>query len=212
MLKEFCAENYTLIPTAIERGAGRIELCDNLAVGGTTPSNGVIIQVLNYCKKLSIPVVTMVRPRGGDFIYSKQEIHIMEEDIKNAVRLRTDGLVFGCLTAEGRIDRSQMRDLLALAGNIEVTFHMAFDQIPAEAQFEEMDWLIEQNVSRILTHGRLGGDITDHIHRLNDLIQYAAGRIEILPGGGINYQNLPFLAEKLQTNQFHGTKIVALNS
>ena len=212
MLKEFCAENYTLIPTAIERGAGRIELCDNLAVGGTTPSNGVIIQVLDYCKKLSIPVVTMVRPRGGDFIYSKQELHIMEEDIKNAVRLRTDGLVFGCLTAEGRIDRSQMRDLLALAGNTEVTFHMAFDHISAEAQFEEMDWLIEQNVSRILTHGELGGDITDNLDRLNDLIQYAAGRIEILPGGGINYQNLPFLAEKLQTNQFHGTKIVALNS
>ncbi|WP_080145374.1 copper homeostasis protein CutC [Marinilactibacillus piezotolerans] len=212
MLKEFCAENYTLIPTAIERGAGRIELCDNLAVGGTTPSNGVIIQVLDYCKNLSIPVVTMVRPRGGDFIYSKQEIHIMEEDVKNAVRLRTDGLVFGCLTAEDRIDRSQMRELLALAGNTEVTFHMAFDQIPAEAQFEEMDWLIEQNVSRILTHGRLGGDITDNLDRLNDLIQYAAGRIENLPGGGINYQNLPFLAEKLQTNQFHGTKIVALNS
>lgn len=208
MLKEFCAENFTEIPLAIQAGAKRIELCDNLAVGGTTPSYGVVRHTLKHCKDQSIPVMIMIRPRGGNFIYTPDEIEIMKTDIIEMVKLKTDGIVLGCLTTDNRIDRSKMKELLELNDGCEVTFHMAFDQIPLEFQFEEIDWLIDQKVTRVLTHGGLVGTLQDHSGKLNELIDYAAGRIEILPGGGVTYQNVSQLAQLIQADQFHGTKIV----
>ena len=98
MIKEFCAENYTDIPKAIQAGAGRIELCDNLAAGGTTPSMGVIEEVLAYAGEKHVPVMTMIRPRGGNFVYNDIELKIMENDLIHAKNAGTDGVVFGCLT------------------------------------------------------------------------------------------------------------------
>ncbi|MFC6464087.1 copper homeostasis protein CutC [Marinilactibacillus sp. GCM10026970] len=212
MIKEFCAENFTQIPLAIENGANRIELCDNLSVGGTTPSYGVIKNTIEYCKDYSVPIMTMIRPRGGDFEYSIQEGIIMENDIEQAIELGTDGVVLGCLTSENKIDRVLMETLLKKCKHVEVTFHMAFDEIAKEDQFNEMEWLIHHHVTRILTHGGSAGDIFRHQDRLNELISHAKGRIEILPGGGVTYENLTELAGKINANQFHGTKIVDYSS
>ena len=101
MIKEFCAENFTKIPQAIQKGANRIELCDNLAVGGTTPSTGVIEEVLAYAGEHSVPVMTIIRPRGGNFVYNDIELKITHTDLIEAKKLGTDGIVIGCLTEDG---------------------------------------------------------------------------------------------------------------
>ncbi|WP_208559341.1 copper homeostasis protein CutC [Marinilactibacillus kalidii] len=208
MIKEFCAENFTQIQAAIKNGANRIELCDNLAVGGTTPSYGVIKRTVEYCKEEAVPVMTMIRPRGGNFNYSIQEGIIMENDIEQAIELGTDGVVLGCLTEDNRIDHVLMETLLKKCKQVEVTFHMAFDEISPDHQFEEMEWLIDHHATRILTHGKKSGKLIEHQDRLNELITHAKGRIEILPGGGITHENLEIVKQVIETDQFHGTRIV----
>lgn len=210
MLLEFCAENFTNIPKAIEKGAGRIELCDNLAQGGTTPSYSVIEHSVKYAHKHGATVATMIRPRGGNFVFNEVEFSMMKKDLEIAKQLQSDGVVFGCLTADNRIDREQTAELAALSGEMETVFHMAFDVIPKEYRKEELDWLVEQGVTRILTHGGREGTVLDHAEELKELIEYANGRIEILIGGGVTYENVQHLAEILPTNQFHGTRIVNL--
>ena len=129
MIKEFCAENYTSIPLAIARGADRIELCDNLSVGGTTPSTGVIEETLSYAGEKDIPVMTIIRPRGGDFVYNDIELKIMHTDLIEAKKLGTDGVVFGCLTPSGWLDEEALELLIETAEGLQITFHMAFDSI-----------------------------------------------------------------------------------
>ncbi len=208
MLLEFCAENFTKVPEAIQLGATRIELCDNLAEGGTTPSYAVIEQTVKYVNNHGASVVTMVRPRGGDFVYSDVEFEMMKKDLLIIKELGSHGLVFGVLTKDNRIDRERTKELIELSGDSQTTFHMAFDEIPKNNQKEELQWLIEQGVTRILTHGGLGGSVYDHIDWLTELIQFANGRIEILVGGGVTYENWEDLAKRISTDQFHGTKIV----
>lgn len=212
MILEFCAENFTKVPEAIELGADRIELCDNLAVGGTTPSYAVIYQTVTYAHNHGATVVTMVRPRGGNFVYDQTEFDMMVQDVEIIKSLQADGVVFGCLTEENRINREQTKRLIEKSEGLEKVFHMAFDQIPKELQKEEMDWLVDQGVTRILTHGGLGGPISDHIDWLKELIEHASDRIQILVGGGVTYDNVNQLAEHLQTNQFHGTRIVSFKA
>ena len=208
MLLEFCAENFTKVPEAIQLGATRIELCDNLAEGGTTPSYAVIEQTVKYVNNHGASVVTMVRPRGGDFVYSDVEFEMMKKDLLIIKELGSHGLVFGVLTKDNRIDRERTKELIELSGDSQTTFHMAFDEIPKNNQKEELQWLIEQGVTRILAHGGLGGSVYDHIDWLTELIQFANGRIEILVGGGVTYENWEDLAKRISTDQFHGTKIV----
>ncbi len=210
MILEYCAENFTNIPKAIERGATRIELCDNLAAGGTTPSYAVIEHAVTYANKQDVTVMTIIRPRGGNFVYTQDEFDIMKKDIQTTKDLNSHGVVLGALTVEGRIDRAQTKDLLDLSGEMETVFHMAFDHISKNVQKEEMDWLIEQGVTRILTHGGLGGTIFDHVDWLKELMAHADGKIEILIGGGVTHENIAELSERLPTDQFHGTKIVDL--
>ncbi|WP_122645610.1 copper homeostasis protein CutC [Enterococcus mediterraneensis] len=211
MLKEFCAENYTLIPAAIAAGARRIELCDNLAVGGTTPSTGVIEEVLSYAGEKEVPVMTMIRPRGGDFIYNDIELKIMHTDLIEAKKLGTDGVVFGCLTPSGWLDEEALELLIDNAEGLQITFHMAFDEIPENRQFEAIDWLAEHGVDRILTHGgKAGTAIEENLPRLKELIDYAGDRLIILPGAGITHQNAEEVAAALGVNEVHGTKIVPL--
>lgn len=210
MLLEFCAENFTNIPKAIKLGATRIELCDNLAADGTTPSYAVIDHAVQYANEHNATIMTIIRPRGGNFVYSQTEFEMMKKDLQTAKDLNTHGVVLGALTKEGRIDRTQTKELLDLSGEMETVFHMAFDHIEKSYQKEEMDWLIEQGVTRILTHGGIGGTIFDHADWLKELIAHADGKIEILIGGGVTHENVEELAELLPTNQFHGTKIVDL--
>ena len=209
MIYEFCAENVTNLEKAMQAGAQRIELCDNLAVGGTTPSYGVIKAAVELAKPYNVTVMTMIRPRGGDFVYNDLEMEIMLEDIQMARSAGTHGLVFGVLTTANKIDYPKMEKLLKASQGLEIVFHMAFDAIPREHQFSEMDWLMEHSVKRILTHGGLAEEpIQAHFSWLYELINHAAGRIDILPGGGITVDNRDEIVAKLGVNQLHGTKIV----
>jgi copper homeostasis protein len=212
MIKEFCAENYTQLPHAIANGAGRIELCDNLAVGGTTPSTGVIEEALSYAGEKGIPVMTMIRPRGGDFIYNDIELRMMHTDLIEAKKLGTDGVVFGCLTPNNWLDEDALEMLIDNAEGLQITFHMAFDTIPKERQLEAIDWLAEHGVTRILTHGGTAETpITENLDYLKELVEYAGDRIGILPGGGITHENAGEVATALDVTEVHGTKIVPLS-
>lgn len=209
MIKEFCAENFTNIPTAIQNGAGRIELCDNLAVGGTTPSTGVIEEVVAYAGEKSIPVMTIIRPRGGDFIYNDIELKIMHTDLIEAKKIGTDGVVLGCLTKDNWLDEEALELLIDTAEGLQITFHMAFDMLNKENQLKAIDWLAEHDVHRILTHGGpAGSTIENNFNRLKELIDYADGRITILPGGGISNKNIDAVVNALEVHEVHGTKIV----
>lgn len=209
MIKEFCAENFEHIPEAIATGAGRIELCDNLAEGGTTPSYGVIKQTLSYAKEKKVPTMVMIRPRGGNFEYDEAEAAIMKADVEICKVLQANGVVFGCLK-DGWLDEELIRTLLDQAGNMDVTFHMAFDVLSVENQYRAIDWLAEHGVERILTHGgRAEKTIFENIPHLKELIAHADGRIIILPGAGIRSDNVDQVLEQLALSEAHGTRIVA---
>ncbi len=219
MVYEFCAENFTKVPEAIAAGAGRIELCDNLAVGGTTPSSGTIRQTIAYAHARSVPVMCMVRPRGGDFVYSECELQMMEEDAACALGLGADGIVLGCLAGESgsyKVSFPDVERILAAARKgrerpFAVTFHMAFDELAPDEQLRAIDALSGLGVTRILTHGGVAGTaIEDNIAHLQDLIAYAGERLRILPGGGITWQNRDAIARALGADELHGTRIVPL--
>ncbi|GAA0358272.1 copper homeostasis protein CutC [Alkalibacterium iburiense] len=212
MLLEFCAENFDRVPEAIEKGIHRIELCDRLDVGGTTPHSEVQRETVNYAHMRGVQVVSMIRPRGGDFVYSDEEKETMIKQAHEAVDNGVDGLVFGCLTEEGQLDQSILNELIAIAqkANREVVFHMAFDHIPEESQKEVLEWLVDKGVTRILTRGGKEGSALDNSESINRTIRWANDRIQILPGGGVTHDNLPELSRTLNTNQFHGTKVVPL--
>ena len=208
-LKEFCAENFTNIPKAIAAGAHRIELCDNLAAGGTTPSYGVIKKTLSYARAHDTALMVMIRPRGGNFEYTEAELEIMLTDIAVCQELQADGVVFGCLQGSW-IDEEATTALLAAAQGLSVTFHMAFDSIEKDRQFAAIDWFSQRGVSRILTHGNpFPGAIEDHIEHLQALAVHAQGKLCILPGGGIHDQNAEAILTRLGLSEAHGTKIVA---
>ena len=211
MLKEACVENFYNIPHVIKAGADRLELNNDLALGGTTPSYGVIKKSVTYAENFKIPVVIMIRPRGGDFVYSENEIGIMADDIEASAKLGAQGVAFGCLTNNNQINRIQMKHLITLAHslNVEVVMHMAFDDISNDKQKTELNWLADQGVKRILTHGgKLDKPILATILHLKEIIKWANDRIEILPGGGITTENSNLVSAELNVNQLHGTKIV----
>lgn len=212
LLREFCAENLTCVEAALAAGAQRVELCDNLAVGGTTPSHGVIRAAVELCHARGAAVMCMVRPRGGDFEYAPWEARVMEDDLRHAARLGVDGVVFGCLR-EGRLDRELTSCLVTAAkdAGLAVTFHMAFDALPASERPDTIDYLAGIGVERILTHGGPAGTpIEENLDALLGYIRRAAGRIAILPGGGITHKNAQAVALALGVSEVHGTRIVDL--
>ena len=154
----------------------------------------------------------MVRPRGGDFEYAPWEARVMEDDLLHAAKLGVDGVVFGCLR-EGRLDRDLTSRLVGLAKDegLAVTFHMAFDALPAAERPDAIDYLAGIGVERILTHGGAAGtSIEDNLQALRGYVERAAGRITILPGGGITYANAQAVAAALGVAEVHGTRIVDL--
>lgn len=210
LLKEVALENYTNIPAAVAAGAKRIELNDNLAVGGTTVSRGVMAEAAKYTQEHGVSLVAMIRPRGGNFVYNDTELKIMEADLLQAQALGVDAVTFGALTAAGDLDTEAMSLLVGAAGGMSVVFHMAFDAMNTEQQALAIDWLVDHQVERILTHGGpLTTAITDCVPQLKATIQLAAGRIQILPGGGITADNVDEITAALNLKQAHGTKILA---
>lgn len=205
IIKEFCAENFTDIPKAILAGATRIELCDNLAVGGTTPSYGVIKEAASYTNDDNIPLAVIIRPRSGNFIYNSTEVKIMEEDILKAAEAGATALVMGALTEDNNIDKETMETLLIASQGLQITFHMAFDEI--EDWKPAMDYLIDEGVEKILAHG---GPLDKplNVDKIKEMVEYADGRIDIIIGGGVTFENADELAHQTGTNYVHGTKIV----
>ncbi len=209
MIYEFCAENVTLLEKAMEAGARRIELCDNLAVGGTTPSYGVTKAAVELAANYDTTIMTMIRPRGGDFVYNDLEIAIMLEDIRLTAQAGSQGVVFGALTADKKLDKPNLEKLIAASKGMEIVFHMAFDELSDEDQLETIDWLSQSGVTRILTRAGVSGDSLEkrfaHYHRI---LEHAKGKIEILPGGGIDLDNRQTFIDQLGVTQLHGTKVV----
>ncbi|WP_034550741.1 copper homeostasis protein CutC [Carnobacterium funditum] len=208
-LKEVCLENYTSVPSAIAKGAHRVELCDYLSCGGTTPSKGVMQETLAYCSEHSVPVMTIIRPRCGNFVYNDVELKIMGYDIIEARNLGLDGIVVGCLDENNWLDEDAMEQILEESYGLQVTFHMAFDTISDERQFEAIDWLVEHGVQRILTHGGTADQpIETTLFHLKKLVDYAKDRIVIMPGGGITDENAQAVIDFLGVNEIHGSKIL----
>ena len=206
---EFCAENVTYLEKAFQAGAQRVELCDNLAVGGTTPSYGVIKAAVELAKDYQAKVIVMIRPRGGDFVYSQQELAIMLEDIKCARELGVDGFALGALTSENQLDKDALRTLLEASQGLEVTMHMAFDQIAIEDQPSAIQWLKENGVTRLLTRaGTPDTPIRLRLQAYAELVQLADGQLEILAGGGISVTNRDRFLAIPGLEQVHGTRIV----
>ena len=209
MIYEFCAENVTLLEKAMQAGARRIELCDNLAVGGTTPSYGVTKAAVELAANYDTTIMTMIRPRGGDFVYTDLEIAIMLEDIRLTAQAGSQGVVFGALTADKKLDKVNLEKLIAASKGMEIVFHMAFDELSDEEQLEAIDWLSQAGVTRILTRAGVSGDSLEkrfaHYHRI---LEHAKGKIEILPGGGIDLDNRQTFIDQLGVTQLHGTKVV----
>ena len=209
MIYEFCAENVTMLEKAMVAGARRIELCDNLAVGGTTPSYGVTKAAVELAANYDTTIMTMIRPRGGDFVYNDLEIAIMLEDIRLTAQAGSQGVVFGALTADKKLDKANLEKLIAASKGMEIVFHMAFDELGDEDQLEAIDWLSQAGVTRILTRAGVSGDSLEkrfnHYHRI---LEHASGKIEILPGGGIDLDNRQIFIDQLGVTQLHGTKVV----
>ena len=209
MIYEFCAENVTLLEKAMQAGARRIELCDNLAVGGTTPSYGVTKAAVELAADYDTTIMTMIRPRGGNFVYNDLEVAIMLEDIRLTAQAGSQGVVFGALTADKKLDKANLEKLIAASKGMEIVFHMAFDELSEQDQLEAIDWLSQAGVTRILTRAGVSGDSLEkrfaHYHRI---LEHAAGKIEILPGGGIDMDNRQTFIDQLGVTQLHGTKVV----
>lgn len=209
MIYEFCAENVTLLEKAMQAGARRIELCDNLAVGGTTPSYGVTKAAVELAANYDTTIMTMIRPRGGDFVYNDMEIAIMLEDIRLTAQAGSQGVVFGALTADKKLDKPNLEKLIAASKGMEIVFHMTFDELSDEDQPEAIDWLSQAGVTRILTRSGVSGDSLEkrfvHYHRI---LEHAKGKIEILPGGGIDLENRQTFIDQVGVTQLHGTKVV----
>ena len=196
---EIATSDFTTTQSAIDGGADRIELCANLAEGGTTPSYGH----LKLCREtFSVTLYPIVRPRGGDFLYTDDEYAIMLNDVKLCKELGYDGIVIGLLNADGTIDVKRTSRLIEAAYPLGITFHRAFDR--CIDPFKSMEQLIEIGCERILTSGQqpAAPDGVDLIAQLNEA---ADDRIIIMPGSGVRKENIKMLLEKTGCTEFHSS-------
>lgn len=180
MTLEIVVYNIESALKAQEGGADRIELCDNPAEGGTTPSFGTIEIVRG---NVSLDVYVMIRPRGGDFCYTSWEFHCMKRDVWQCQKASVDGVVFGILTPEGRIDKKRCKELIDKSRPLKVTCHRAFDM--TRDPFEALEDCIEVGFDRILTAGQQA-QASKGAELIGELIRKANGRIAIMPGSGVN--------------------------
>ena len=198
---EVCVGNYIEAIEGEKRGANRIELCDNLMQDGTTPSYGTIKLTI---KNVTIPVMVIIRPRGGNFEYSFDEVEIMKEDIKVCKALGAHGVVIGALKGK-EIDEDTIKALLEECKDLSVTFHMAFDEI--EDKYKAIDKLVELGIDRVLTKGGKDNAIEGK-DELRKLSEYADGRIIIMPGKSVTKENREYILDYTNTSEIHGTKVV----
>ena len=205
MKLEICANSYQSAINAQEAGAHRIELCQELSVGGITPSYGLLKQVVDT---LSIPVYVLIRPRSGNFVYSDSEFDIMKQDIQVCKNLGCDGIVSGILNKDNTIDIKRTKELVELSRPLQFTFHRAFDCLdnPSKALVQ----LIDLGIDRVLTSG-LATSAKKGLNVLKQLHEQANGRITILAGGGINSDNAK-LFKDVGLNEIHASASSTIKS
>ena len=198
---EIACFNFEPAIIAQESGADRIELCENMQLGGTTPNAVLAVRVR---EKLSIKMHVIIRPRGGDFVYSDEDFVEMKQDIKHFKKLGVDGFVFGILNPDKSVNKKQNQELVSLASPLSCTFHRAFDEVKEiETGLEDV---IDCGFKTILTSGR-GKNVEDGITDLELIQKLAQDRIEIMPGGGLRSSNIKLLQEKLTPTFFHSSAI-----
>lgn len=196
---EIATSDFTTTQSAVEGGADRIELCANLAEGGTTPSFGTLRQCRETFSVLLYPII---RPRGGDFLYTTEEFDLMLKDVKLCKELGCDGVVIGLLQPDGTIDTARTSLLIEAAYPLGVTFHRAFDR--CKDPFTAMEQLIDIGCERILTSGQQPS-VTDGVELVAQLNNIAAERMIIMPGSGVRHDNIKMLADKTGCLEFHSS-------
>ncbi|XP_054654516.1 copper homeostasis protein cutC homolog isoform X1 [Dunckerocampus dactyliophorus] len=196
-LMEVCVDSVESAVNAERGGAGRLELCCSLMEGGLTPSVGLLQVVKRYVK---IPVYVMIRPRGGDFLYSDQEVEVMRKDMEVMKNHGADGFVLGALTEDGRVDAELCMEFLAAARPLPVTFHRAFDMVHDAAV--ALETLVSLGFQRVLTSG-CDNSALEGLPLIKRLVDQAKGRITIMPGGGITERNLQRILEGSGAQEFH---------
>jgi copper homeostasis protein len=196
---EVCVDNVESAINAFRGGAKRIELCSDLAEGGTTPSVGIVRVVKQLVK---IPVHVMIRPRAGDFHYSDQEMDVMRTDIKILKENGADGFVFGILHRDGTVDRDRCQELIDLSRPLPVTFHRAIDVTPNILQSLEI--VVALGCERVLTSG---GEVNalEGTPMIRKMIEQTDGRLVIMPGGGITERNLRRILDETGASEFHAS-------
>jgi copper homeostasis protein len=197
IILEICVDSVEAALAAQEGGADRVELCANLLEGGTTPSAGTI-QLAR--QSIDIDLNVIIRPRGGDFCYSAVEFEVMKLDIELAKKTGANGVVVGILKEDGSVDEERTRELVDLSRPMSVTFHRAFDM--ARDPYRALETLIELGVDRILTSGQESSAL-EGLDLITELVARAAGRIIIMPGGGITERNFKKILEQSGAEEVH---------
>ncbi|MGC6487559.1 MAG: copper homeostasis protein CutC [Planctomycetota bacterium] len=197
VLVEVCVESVAGAFAAVVGGAGRLELCGHLDAGGLTPSVGLCEAV---CAAVQVPVFAMIRPRAGDFLYDAAEVDVMVRDIEALRRAGAAGVVVGALTADGEVDRRRMTEFVDVADGLPVTFHRAFDVCrDADGAVEELCAL---GVARLLSSGQKAS-APEGKHRLREVVERAAGRLEVMAGAGVREDNVVRLVEFSGVREVH---------
>ena len=194
---EICIDGVASAHAAGKGGADRVELCANLPEGGTTPSAGMIRSVRRV---FSGGLMVIIRPRGFDFLYSQDEVDVMLEDIRVSRQLGADGVVIGCLNADGSVDRERCGRLIDAAGPMDITFHRAFDM--TRDLGEALETIHSLGMKRILTSGGKPG-VPAGMAVISELVKQSAGRVSLMPGGGVTAGNLSEIVTSTGVREIH---------
>jgi copper homeostasis protein len=206
MVLEVCIDSVESAIAAERGGSKRVELCSDLLEGGVTPGAGLISAVRCH---IGIDLFVMIRPRGGDFLYSDLEFEVMKEEIVHARRFGANGIVLGLLDGQGRVDVARTRTLVELAAPLPVTFHRAIDMTPD--LIAALDDVIATGAVRILTSGG-APSVPQGMDEIARMVKAARGRIAIMPGGGVNPENIAALAAATGAGEFHSSARTAVPS
>lgn len=194
---EICIDGVASARAAADGGADRVELCANLPEGGTTPSAGMIRAVRRV---FPARLMVIIRPRGYDFLYSDDETDAMLHDIRTVRDLGADGAVIGCLTREGHIDTARCRALIESSGELDLTFHRAFDM--SRDLDEALEDIHALGIRRVLTSGGQP-DVPAGMGRIQSLVKRTAGRVSLMPGGGVTETNLEDIVRRTGVREIH---------
>lgn len=203
---EIAAFSLEAALNALAAGADRIEFCENPMDGGTTPSYGSLLLLSQLTKQ---PIYPIIRPRGGDFLYTDREFQVMQNDLMAAKQLGFKGAVIGLLNADGNIDTKRTSSLVQAAGNMEISFHRAFDR--CIDPFTALEQLIDMGCKRVLTSGQVP-NVGNAIPMIQQLVEQAKDRIIILPGSGVRADNIATIVSQTGVKEMHSSARKAMPS